>query len=114
MTFIKKLLSLVVCAAMLVTMIPTFAVSAASNKINIQAVDVYVDVPVNGLPLNKKGDVEIGAVYTSTDNVIAQFDPWDLVKAKSIVWYEVYSDGEVDIYDAMRLFKFVNEEIDEL
>ena len=89
----KRILSALLCATMIVTMIPVFAVSAASDKIHIQAVDVYVDIPVNGLPLNKKGDVEIGAVYTSTNEVIAQFDPWDIVKANSIVWYEVYSDG---------------------
>ncbi len=91
----KRILSALVSALLLLTLLPTavFTVSAASGKIYIQAVDVYVDVPVNGLPLNKKGDVEIGAVYTSTNGVIAQSDPWDIVKAYSIVWREVYGDG---------------------
>ena len=74
---------------MLVTMIPAFAVSAATDKINIQAVDVYVDVPVNGLPLNK-------------------------LEGDELATGEVDGKGGVDIYDALRLFKFVNEEIDEL
>ena len=36
------------------------------------------------------------------------------IPSSDVLKGDVNSDGTVDIYDAMRLFKFVNEEIDEL
>lgn len=87
----KRFLGLVLCVAMLISAIPSVALPASAVNY-IFGADLFVDVPVAGLSLNKKGDVEVGVAYMNND-LVAYNDPMDIFKVESITWYEVNSSG---------------------
>lgn len=87
----KRFLGLVLCVAMLISVIPSVALPASAVNY-IFGADLFVDVPVAGLSLNKKGDVEVGVAYMNND-LVAYNDPMDIFKVESITWYEVNSSG---------------------
>ena len=90
----KKFLCVFLTAVMLMAMLPVAFTASADTREEICGAELWVDVPVNGLELNGKDDVEISAAYTSATTLLAYPDPMDNVfKVNSVIWYDTQNPG---------------------
>ena len=90
----KKFLCVFLTAVMLMAMLPVAFTASADTREEICGAELWVDVPVNGLELNGKDDVEISAAYTSATTQLAYPDPMDNVfKVNSVIWYDTQNPG---------------------
>ena len=83
----NKVLSIILALVMILVMLP--AASADYEEV-IYGAGLWVDVPVNGLPLGGKSDAEISGAYTTQSTLLTFPDPMDnIFQTQSVTWYDM-------------------------